>query len=139
VQQRWNLLLAEDNLADAILIREAVALENLPVEIHRAGDGEKARDFILRAESDPDAPVPHLIVLDLNLPRCDGFEVLRYLRSGSRFRDVPVLVVTSSDSPSDRSQAEKLRAGYFRKSHNYDDFLKVGEVLRAMMQENGLI
>src|SRR5579872_1365877 len=77
---RLNLLLAEDNLPDALLVREAILQEKLPLEVYVASDGEKAIDFIAKAEESPDEPCPHLLMLDLNLPKRDGFEVLRYVR-----------------------------------------------------------
>jgi CheY-like chemotaxis protein len=139
VPQRLNLLLAEDNLPDAILVREAIRLENLPLEVHVAPDGQRAIDFIARAEQDPDAPCPHFLLLDINLPKADGFEVLRRLRNSQRCGKVPVLMISSSDSPTDRSQAAQLGAGYFRKPPSYDEFLKLGAVLKKLLQDNGLI
>src|SRR5271170_2929023 len=60
------LLLAEDNLPDALLVREAIRKENLPLEVYMAEDGKQAVDFIARSEWDPEAPVPSILVLDLN-------------------------------------------------------------------------
>jgi CheY-like chemotaxis protein len=134
-----NLLLAEDNLPDALLVREAIRLENLPLELHVAPDGQCAIDFIVKAEKDPNAPCPHLLLLDINLPKADGFEVLRRLRSSDRCRSVPVLMISSSDSPSDRNQAADLGAGYFRKPPSYDEFLKLGSVLKKLLKDNGLL
>ena len=120
-------------------MREAIRLEDLPLEVHVAPDGQRAIDFIARAESDPDAPCPHFLLLDINLPKADGFEVLRRLRNSQRCSKVPVLMISSSDSPTDRSQAAQLGAGYFRKPPSYDEFLKLGAVLKKMLQDNGLI
>jgi two-component system response regulator len=132
-------LLAEDNLPDALLVREAITAEGLPVEFHMATDGERTIEFIARAENDPDAPGPHVLLLDLNLPKLDGFEVLRRLRASNKYKDVPVLIVSSSDSQSDRSEAAKLGARYFRKPVTYEEFLKIGPFLRAFLRENGLL
>jgi CheY-like chemotaxis protein len=139
VPPRLNLLLAEDNLPDAILVREAIRLENLPLEVHIAPDGQRAIDFITRAENDPDSPCPHFLLLDINLPKADGFEVLRRLRDSRRCSKIPVLMISSSDSPADRSQAAQLGAGYFRKPPSYDEFLKLGAVMKKLLQDNGLI
>ena len=122
-----------------MLVREAIKLEDLPVEVYLASDGEKALDFFQAADQNPDAPFPDLLLLDLNLPRVDGLEVLRKIRANEKFRDIPVLVVTSSDSPNDRSGAAELGAGYFRKPVTYDEFLKIGPVLRAFLQSKGLL
>ncbi|HTA43263.1 MAG TPA: response regulator [Bryobacteraceae bacterium] len=134
-QPRFNLLLAEDNLPDALLVREAVRLENLPVDIHIVSDGQQAMEFIARAETDPDAPFAHFVLLDINLPKADGFEVLRRLRASEKFKGIPVVMVSSSDSPGDRGQAAELGAGYFRKPPSYEEYLKLGRVLRELVEK----
>lgn len=134
-----NLLLAEDNLPDALLVREAIQAEQLEVDVHIVADGELAIDFIARAAADPDAPVPHVMLLDLNLPKVDGFEVLRRVRAIEKFKNIPVIIVTSSDSPEDRREALRLAANYFRKPVSYEEFIKIGAVLRRFLQENGLL
>jgi DNA-binding response OmpR family regulator len=132
--------LAEDNLPDALLVREAIQLEKLPLEVHGAADGERVIDWITRVErGDADVPCPHIFLLDLNLPRVDGFEVLRRIRASEKCKDVPVLVVTSSDSPADRAMAAQLGAGYFRKPTSLEEFLKIGSVLRGFLEEKGLL
>ena len=77
-----------------------------------------------------------LILLDLNLPKVDGFDVLRRLRASEKCKDVPVIVITSSDSPADRSQAASLGAGYFRKPPSYEEYLKLGAVLRQLLKDH---
>jgi CheY-like chemotaxis protein len=139
VPRRLNLLLAEDNLPDALLVREAIRQQKLPVDLHIVADGPQALEFFARAARDPDAPCPQLLLLDLNLPMVDGFEVLRHLRASEKFKTMPVLVVTSSDAPSDRSQVAELGAGYFRKSPVYSDYLKIGQVLKEMLEKNCLL
>jgi DNA-binding response OmpR family regulator len=132
--------LAEDNLPDALLVREAIRLEKLPLEVHVASDGERAVDWIVKMErGDPDVPCPHVFLLDLNLPRVDGFEILRRIRASEKCKDVAVLVVTSSDSAADREMAAKLGAGYFRKPTSLEEFLKIGSVLRRFLEEKGLL
>src|SRR5579862_9214326 len=74
-RQRFNLLLVEDNLPDALLVREAIRKEGLPIELYRVSDGQQAIDFIERAEEDPEAPCPHFLLLHLNLPKVEGFEI----------------------------------------------------------------
>ncbi len=134
-----NLLLAEDNLPDALLVREAIQAEDLGVDVHIVADGELAVDFVARAAMDPDAPIPHVMLLDLNLPKVDGFEVLRRVRAIEKFKTIPVIIVTSSDSPEDRSEAAKLGASYFRKPVSYEEFLKIGVVLRHFLKANSLL
>jgi DNA-binding response OmpR family regulator len=133
-----NLLLAEDNYPDALLVRSALRIAGLPVEVHIASDGEKAIEFIATAERDPEAPTPHVLLLDINLPKADGFEVLRRLRASDRWKSVPVMIVSSSDSPADRAEAARLGASYFRKPPSYGGFLRLGEVLKQFLVDNGL-
>ena len=120
-------------------MREAIQAEKLPLDVHIVPDGELALDFLQRAEQDPGTPSPHVLLLDLNLPKIDGFEVLRRVRANARFKDIPVLFVTSSDSPGDRSEAAKLGASYFRKPVSYEEFIRVGAVLRRFLEDNGLL
>ncbi len=131
--------MVEDNLPDALLVREAIRTENLPLEVHVATDGQKAIEFIARAEIDPDAPCPQLLLLDLNLPKVEGFDIVRRLRASEKFRAIPVLIVSSSDAPSDRSRAAEFGAGYFRKPPNYEEFLKLGGVLKQLLKDNGAL
>ena len=132
-------MLAEDNLPDAILVREAIKMENLPLEVHIAPDGERAIELLVNAETDPDAPCPDVLLLDINLPRIDGFEVLRRVRASGKFKDVPVIVITSSDSPADRSEAARLGARYFQKPVTYDEFVMIGPLLRQFLEETGVL
>ena len=120
-------------------MREAIRAENLPLDVHVAPDGQQAIEFIARAEKDPDAPCPQVLLLDLNLPKVDGFEVLRRLRASEKFKTVPVLIVSSSDSPGDKSRAAEYGAGYFRKPPNYEEFLKLGGVLKQILKDSGAL
>jgi CheY-like chemotaxis protein len=134
-----NILMVEDNLADALLLREAIQMEGLDLNIQPATDGEMAIAAIERAEKDPDAAPLDAVLLDLNLPRVDGFEVLRRIRSSQRFQNLPVIVITSSDSLADRREGANLGAAYFRKRPDYDEFLKVGSAIRQFLEEHGLL
>ena len=114
-------------------------MEELPLEVYIAADGERAVEFVERAEQDPTAPRPDFLVLDINLPRIDGFEVLRRIRASDKCKNIPVVIITSSDSPADRRQATKLGASYFRKPVSYEEFVKIGAFLRQFLKENGLL
>jgi two-component system, chemotaxis family, response regulator Rcp1 len=138
-QQRFVLLLAEDNFPDALVVRDAIQQENLPLDVHVASDGEEAMDFLTRAETDPDARSPDVVLLDLNLPKRDGFEILQRLRGSEKLKSVPVVVVTSSDAPSDKRCAAQLGAGYFQKPPSYDAFLKIGAVLKQILTDTGAL
>src|SRR5258707_2455319 len=103
-------LLVEDNRPDVLMIEEAISLYGLPIELHVVDDGAKAFEFIDRAEGDPAAPCPQMLLLDLNLPKRSGKEVLQRLRESAKCKDIPVIVITSSDSERDRKDARELGA-----------------------------
>ena len=110
----------------------------VPAEIRVVGDGEEALRLFENADLDPAASCPDLVILDLNLPRFKGSEVLRRLRASARCATVPVLVVTSSDSSDDREQMKKLGAnGYFRKPSELSEYMKLGQVARGLLKLDG--
>jgi DNA-binding response OmpR family regulator len=132
-------LLAEDSLPDALIVREALRQEGLELDVNIAADGERAMAFLHESERDPDAPCPSAMLLDLNLPKMDGFEILRAIRASRKFKDIPVLVVTSSDSPEDRARLTELGASYFQKPVTYTKFIRIGSVIKAFLEENHLL
>jgi CheY-like chemotaxis protein len=118
------ILLAEDNQADVHLVRAALAEHHVLHRLHVAPDGELAVQFIEQAGV---SFTLDLVLLDLNLPRRSGHDVLKYLRHNSACPAVPAIVITSSDSPLDRAAATSLGANaYFRKPSQLEDFLRLG-------------
>lgn len=131
--QPLRVLLAEDNPGDVLLIREALALRFTGVEVSVQEDGEQMMDTLALLESGG-APCPDIVLLDLNLPRITGDEVLESLRRSPVCAKVPVIVITSSDSPRDRQAATRLGADrYFRKPTDYDEFMKLGDLVEAVL------
>ena len=131
---RPYILLVEDDSADVVLTKSAIQefVSSATVEVLR--DGQEAILFCDRAESDPSVRCPDLIVLDLNLPKAEGRNVLAYLRNSRRFQAVPVIVASSSNSAKDRGALLSLGANaYFHKPSDYDAFLMLGEVIRALL------
>jgi len=121
------VLVAEDNPADVFLMREALTERFAGVEIIVQEDGEQMMHWIDMAESGG-ARCPDVILLDLNLPRVSGEEVLWKLRHSRVFHAVPTIIVTSSDSPRDRSATASLGANhYFRKPIDLDEFMKLAD------------
>lgn len=137
-RERWGMpeiLLAEDNPADVYLIREALREHHVDFSVRVAADGQQ----VLRILSGEglDSPSSHLalIILDLNLPRHDGIEILQRLRETAGLRHVPVVVLTSSDSPRDRLAAGQLGVTCFlRKPSNLNQFLSLGAVFRELLE-----
>jgi CheY-like chemotaxis protein len=129
-----RILLAEDNPADVYLIRRALAENRVPCLLQIALDGNEAMSFLRSEGKFKDAPRPNLILLDLNLPRHDGMEILQHVRQDRQLADVPVIVFTSSDSPADRLSATHLGVTRFiRKPSSLDDFMAIGSVIREIL------
>jgi CheY-like chemotaxis protein len=106
----FQIVLVEDTELDVFLIRQALGQAGLAFELRILVNGEEALEFISKIDSDKTVPLPHLIVLDLNLPKVNGGQVLERVRQSSRCAPVPVLVLTSSDSPKDRAIVAQFSA-----------------------------
>ncbi|HVV44850.1 MAG TPA: response regulator [Bryobacteraceae bacterium] len=131
------MLVIEDNKADVFLIRDALRTAKIDADVHVVTDGEAAVKFFDRADADPAETCPALVILDLNLPRKRGVDVLRHMRASRRCAEALVLIVTSSDSNQDREAAFELRAdGYFRKPAGYDLYMELGDVVRQLLTRN---
>jgi CheY-like chemotaxis protein len=130
-----KILLAEDNSADVYLIRAALKEHGIDCTLQVAADGGQVMRMIHQQEAHVRADAElDLIILDLNLPRHDGIEILQRLREVERFTRVPVVVLTSSDSPRDREAANELGAACFlRKPSNLEQFLNLGAVFRDVL------
>jgi CheY-like chemotaxis protein len=132
VLRRLQLLLVEDNPGDVYLIRRALDDQGLAYDLALAGDGEEAIAWIQECEST--ARALDLVLLDLNLPRLGGSEVLARLRNSSTLANVPTLLLTSSDSAQDRERCLRLGAnGYVRKPSNLADFMRIGKTVRELI------
>lgn len=108
-----QVLLVEDNPADAFLIQEGFREVDSRVRIDICEDGEQALDYLWQRGSYRSARRPHLIVLDLNLPRVDGREVLGEIKSTPGLRTIPVLILSSSDAQHDIDLAYDLQANCY--------------------------
>ena len=121
-----RVLLVEDNEADAYLTRETLEASKLHVEIAIASDGVEACDDLLRRPPYADIVLPDLILLDLNLPRLDGRQVLEELRRHEVLRPIPVVILTSSDAERDIAQSYELGANcYVTKPVGLDAFQSI--------------
>lgn len=136
--KRLRLLLAEDNRADVMLVRQALAEHQIQHELHLVTDGEQALEFIAKMDNSGGLPCPDIVLLDLNLPKVDGIQVLGEIRKRPELAAIPVIVVTSSDAPTDRSRVAQLRVRhYFRKPSDYEEFIKLGALVREVAQSLG--
>ncbi len=131
-----DVLLAEDNPADVYLIREALREHGVRCTLEVISTGEEVLR-IVSGEGNLARPLD-LVILDLNLPRHDGIEILQRLRESATLSHVPVVVLTSSDSPRDRKAAMELGATRFlRKPSSLEEFLDLGLIFRNLLTNAG--
>jgi chemotaxis family two-component system response regulator Rcp1 len=121
-----EILLVEDNPGDVRLIKEALRDGKVWNNPHVVTDGEAALDFVYRRGQFADAPRPDMVLLDLNLPKKDGREVLAVIKSDPDLKRIPVVVLTTSKEEEDVLRAYNLAANcYVTKPVEFDEFMKV--------------
>lgn len=127
-----TILLAEDNPGDVFLVRRALAKHGLDdVELVVVEDGQAAFRYIDRVDADETELAPGLALLDLNLPRATGGRILTRIRASRRCAAIPIIIITSSDSPLDRATAAQLGAtSYFQKPGDLAGFMQLGRIVR---------
>ena len=131
--EQSTLLLVEDNPGDVFLVKQALREAGLLVDLKVAEDGEKAIQMIDRLDEGSDSQAPRLMLLDLNVPRRTGIQVLERLRRSARCGKIPVVMISSSDSPGERQHALDVGATeYFRKPSSLVEFMQLGRVVRRL-------
>jgi len=121
-----DILLVEDSNADARLAQEALRTSKIRNVLHRVGDGEEAMAFLRREGRYADAPRPGLILLDLNLPKKDGREVLAEIKGDENLKRIPVVVLTISSDEEDVLKSYNLHANcYITKPIDLGQFVKM--------------
>ncbi|MEM9904445.1 MAG: response regulator [Cyanobacteria bacterium P01_D01_bin.44] len=125
-----DLLLVEDNAADAFLIEAFLTNSQLPNTLHQVQDGEAAMDFLRQENDYAGVPRPSLILLDLNLPKKDGREVLEELKADPDLKAIPVIVMTGSSAAQDILRSYQLHAScYITKPSDLNEFNRTMESL----------
>jgi CheY-like chemotaxis protein len=128
------VLIVEDNEADVFLMREAIGAKALSVSIHVVSNGEQAVRYFDQADADAGVPCPSLVILDINLPRKQGGEVLQHMRRSVRCSKAFVIAVSTSDSARDRDQMMQLGAdAFFRKPSEYAAFMALGDLVTGLL------
>ena len=121
-----EILLVEDNSSDVRLVKEAFKEGKLRNNLSVVGDGEKAWAFLNRERDFGNAPHPDLILLDLNLPKMDGRELLSQIKESSELRRIPVVILTTSKSEEDILKSYDLHANcYITKPVDLDQFIRI--------------
>ncbi len=108
-----HVLLVEDSPGDVRLTQEAFRDANASIKLHVATDGVEAMAFLRKRDGYADAPRPDLILLDLNLPRMDGREVLARIKEDEDLKTIPTVILTTSDAEADIVRSYQLRANVF--------------------------
>ena len=120
-----DILLVEDDPGDVLITREAFEHNKLKNRLHVAQDGEEGLDYLYRRGEFADAPRPDLILLDLNLPKYDGRQLLEKIKSDPDLAQIPVVVLTTSSAEEDILKSYKLHANaYVTKPVDLDQFMK---------------
>ncbi len=134
-----RVLLVEDNPADVRLLREALAEGRVEIDVKVAGDGEQAIRVLGDAARDG-SPLPDLVLLDLNLPRKNGAEVLAEVKAHPSLRRIPVIVISGSSADQDVRNAYDLHANaYLRKPRDYPGLRDLVETIECFWLEQALL
>jgi chemotaxis family two-component system response regulator Rcp1 len=125
-----EILMVEDNPGDVRLTREAFKEGKVRNQLHVAADGVAALDFLYRRPPHQRAPRPDLILLDLNLPRKDGREVLETIKSDPSLKTIPVVILTTSQAEEDVVRAYRLSANcYVTKPVDFEQFMRIVQTI----------
>jgi len=143
MDQQLKILVAEDNPDDVSLLQRAFSRAGVEIPIHFVEDGQEAIDYLqegspLKQTRTHDPPA--MLLLDLKMPRMDGFEVLAWLRQHPEFHDMRVVIFSSSDQPQDMSHAQELGAtSYLVKPSASQDYIKVVKDLENHLIQISLV
>lgn len=125
-ERQVEILLVEDDPGDVLMTREAFADYKLRNRLHVVDDGVQAMAFLRQEGEYADAPRPDLVLLDLNLPRMDGREVLQAIKSDAELASIPVVVLTTSEAEDDVVRSYSLHANaYVTKPVDFERFIEV--------------
>jgi two-component system, chemotaxis family, response regulator Rcp1 len=132
-----HILVIEDNPADVDLLQRALGSAELDCELTVIDDGAEAL-ALARQSWDANTPRLDLAIIDLNLPKHGGLEILEEMRKNRSFAQLPVLILTSSSSLRERAIMEKFRVGRFvTKPPDLEEYLRIGLVVRELLAESG--
>ncbi len=128
--QPVEILLVEDNPVDVMITKNAFSTARMYCHVHVAEDGEEAMDFLYKRGKHSSAPLPDVILLDLNLPKKDGREILADVKADPDLRQIPVVILTTSEDPQDIWKTYDLQANCFvTKPVDMEQFTKALECL----------
>ena len=130
----FRILVVDDNDADTYLLRRALIHAGLDCDLTVIDDGAEALAFANRQGKYAGSPVPNLSVIDLNLPKYGGNEILKAIRQNKDLQNLPVVVMTSSAAPGERARIEELGVERFiTKPPELEDFMQIGDVFKELL------
>lgn len=134
MDHRPRILLIEDNPGDVDLLRLAMKTAGFDCDLTVLDDGGEAIAMVRRQGKYADVSPPDLAILDLNVPKNDGIEIIESMRASDVFRDTQVVVLSSSSSPRDYAKLEKFHiARYITKPPDLDEFLNIGAQIKQLV------
>jgi len=137
--QELKVLLVEDNEADIILTSEILASAGIDQSIKVTRDGAEAIQFIKKEGRFENEQTPDLVLLDINLPKISGKEVLNFIKNNNEYKSIPVIIYTSSDLEKDIIDCYDAGAElYLNKSHSMDSFDKVVKAIREFAESHSI-
>ena len=126
LNMQFEILSVEDNVGDVELIKEFFNDAEIKMNLHVAVDGEEASRFLCHEGKFLGSPRPKIIILDWNLPKKSGSEVLKEIKTNNNLKNIPVIILTTSNAEKDILQAYEYQANaYLVKPIDYDEFMKV--------------
>ena len=134
-QSSKPILFVDDDEIDVMTVKRVFRDLEISNQLICLSNGEKALEYLKNADNEK----PYLIFLDLNMPRMDGWELLEIIRTDEALRDIPIVILTTSDRQEDRDKAREFRptiVGFLTKPSNYQEFVKL---IRKQLEELGLI
>lgn len=130
----FEILIAEDNPADVALVREALKMHDINCVLHVLRDGEQALTLLDSLDKDPKTPRVDLVILDMHLPKHDGEDILKRLRSTEHYAQTPVIVMTAhSSTPMEAKASRHAAISYFRKPSTLEELSELGLVARNVL------
>lgn len=131
ISRTLEVVLIEDNSADVFLISKALQEAGMKFNLRTLTDGEAALDFVEKLDQ---SAVPDIFVMDWNLPRIHGKDVLRAIGNAAFLSHTPRVVLTSSESPVDRKEVEQLGGLFVSKPRTLDEFMAIGRKIKNIVE-----
>jgi CheY-like chemotaxis protein len=122
LDRKMDILMVEDNEGDIILTEETLIEGNIRYSLSSVNHGEAAIEFFEKVKRN-ECKAPDLVLMDINLPRVNGHEVIAYMRNDNELKDIPIFIISSSVAPSDMEQSKSMVQHYLTKPMDLETFL----------------